>query len=321
MFGNSSHKLPPIPSYKHARAYFTSTRKPPRSKKWADHQRPLKDVSSTHYRIEEHNNGEYYDLVNYNTTLARFHRPDAEGNELREYLYHHSTVSRDFLRWVALVHGFTEKTTTSGRQVIMPIAGKNMPGSQFSCQAWFTPSGQLIVEKSQHTRLFRKVSSDYDKSKRAALKLRFTPLLTLAAMRLPEMAADVEFDYYLVGAFRSRSLKYAQRTSIAHLRTCLEQDRDPEQSGIDAFMGLAKDVFDKIASDRAAEKGLLKWDTTVRNAYDQIEPIDESTLINALWRKLTMMFDLNTTTGRKEYPQFPAIDEIVLSNCTTNGND
>jgi len=321
MFGNSVHKLPLISNYERAQKFFARTPKPPRSKKWAEHQRPLKDVSSPHYRIERHNDGEYYDLVNYNTTLARFHKPDAEGNQLREYVWYDSTTSRDFLNHVANVYAFNERTTTTGVKRIMPIAGKPLPDSQFSCRAWFTPSGVLMADKSEHTRLYRRVSSANDRAMRATLKKKFEPLLTIAAMRIPEMIVDVDFDFYTAGAFRSRSIRYATLSQVRALRDRFEAGQDPLPEDINAFMSVAKDVFDKIASDRAMAKNLLNWNLVVHdnNLYEKIDPIDERTYTNALWKKLMSVLELNTTSGYQQYPQFPEPHEIVLSNCTSAG--
>ena len=51
-FQTAIHNLPTISGYPQAQRYFNETRKPPRSKRWEEHQRPLHTTSATHYRIE-----------------------------------------------------------------------------------------------------------------------------------------------------------------------------------------------------------------------------------------------------------------------------
>jgi hypothetical protein len=53
--------------------------------------------------------------------------------------------------------------------------------------------------------------------------------------------------------------------------------------------------------------------------YEKIDPIDERTYTNALWKKLMSVLELGTASGYQQYPQFPEPHEIVLSNCTSAG--
>lgn len=319
MYAGKTHILPFLPNYKRAHEHFERTKLPPRSKKWTEYQRPLKDTRSHHYRIERHTawDDSFYDLVLYQTTLARIHKPDAEGNERRQYINHHSQTSQGFLWNVANIEWLNERTTTDERKVIAPVATRPLPGEEFSADLWFAPSGKLMVERSRHTRIFRKVSSDADKAARKKVKAALDGMLTLIAMRIPEFAADVKFDFYVAGGFLAAEEAPMWHRHSGELVRALEKDLPPPQAALDTLMEQAQLCFDKIASNRALAAGLITYRNATKANYSGIEPIDEKTLINSLWSKLKNSTNLSSTSGYIEYPQFPQESDLVRSNITT----
>jgi hypothetical protein len=320
MYSGKTHILPRLSNYKRAHEYFEKTKLPPRSKKWSEYQRPLKDARSHHYRIERHTawDDSFYDLVLYQTTLARLHKPDAEGNERCQYINHYSQTSQGFLRDVANIEWLNRRTTTDERTVVAPVSTRPLPGEDFSTDLWFAPSGKLIVERSRHTRIFRKVSSDADKAARKKVKAALDGMLTLIAMRIPEFAADVKFDFYMAGVFNAVEEASMWHRHSGELVRALEKDLPPPQAALDTLMEQAQLCFDKIASNRAFAAGLISYRNISNARYSDIEPIDEKTLINSLWSKLKNSTRLSSTSGYIEYPQFPGNTEIVRSNITTN---
>lgn len=320
MFAGKTYILPRLSTYARAHEYFEKTKLPPRSKKWHESQRPLKDTRSYHYRIERPAAGDdsYYDLVLYRTTMARLHKPDAEGNERRQYLHNHSQTSIGFMWHVADIEWLNTRTATDECSVVVPVSARPMPNEEFSADLWFTPSGKLIVERSRHTRIFRRVSSDADKALRKKVKAALDGMFTLVALRVPEFAADVKFDFHVAGAFQSAENASMWHRHSRELVHALENDYPPPQAALDTLMEQAQLCFDKIASDRALAAGLLTWHNRHDASYEYIEPIDEKTLINALWSRLKNSTELSSTSGYIEYPQFPQESDLVRSNITTN---
>lgn len=319
MYAGKTYILPRLSTYAKAHEYFEKTKLPPRSKKWHESQRPLKDTRSYHYRIERPAAGDdsYYDLVLYQTTMARLHKPDAEGNERRQYIHNHSQTSVGFMWHVADIEWLNTRTATDERSVVVPVSARPMPNEDFSADLWFAPSGKLIVERSRHTRIFRKVSSDADKAMRKKVKAALDGMFTLVALRIPEFAADVRFDFHVAGAFQSAESAYMWHRHSGELVRALENDLPPPQAALDTLMEQARFCFDKIASDRALAAGLISYRNTSHATYDGIEPIDEKALINALWSRLKNSTRLSSTSGYIEYPQFPRDVDLVRSNITT----
>lgn len=316
MFAGKTWVLPRITNYAQAHAYFEKTKLPPRSRKWHSSQRPLKDTSSYHYRIEKQ--ADYYDLVLYHTVMARFHAPDAEGNELREYQGDGSQTSKGFMWNVLGVDELNKVRASSGEELIMPIRTRALdPGMPFSVQAWFTPSNELMVAKSRHTRIYRKVSSPDDKKARAEARKLFDPLLTLAAMQIPQFTERVAFERSMGQIFRGIHLYTPQVDTLRDLHNSLVLGIQPADGEVETFMDLAESVFDSIASRRAVEKGFLQWGNRQDPTFADIEPITEAQLIQSVWAKVQEALRLNRTNGYVEYPQFPRREQLVLSNIHT----
>ena len=76
-FGNASN-LERARHYEEAHRYFTQTAKP-RSSKWSGYERPLGSNAQHHYRIVQGDEGRYYDVILYSTTMARFYAPNSAG--------------------------------------------------------------------------------------------------------------------------------------------------------------------------------------------------------------------------------------------------
>jgi hypothetical protein len=187
----------------------------------------------------------------------------------------------------------------------------------FSVQAWFTPSNALMVAKSRHTRIYRKVSSLDDKKARAEARKLFDPLLTLAAMQIPQFTERVAFERSTGQIFRGIHLYTPQVDTLRDLHKSLVLGIQPADGEVETFMDLAESVFDSIASRRAVEKGFLQWGNRQDPTFADIEPITEAQLIQSVWAKVQEALRLNRTNGYVEYPQFPRREQLVLSNIHT----
>jgi hypothetical protein len=187
----------------------------------------------------------------------------------------------------------------------------------FSVQAWFTPSNELMVAKSRHTRIYRKVSSPEDKKARATARKAFDPLLMLAAMQIPQFTERVAFDRSMGEIFRGVHLYTPQVDALRDLHNSLVLGIQPADGEVETFMDLAESVFDSIASRRAVEKGFLQWGNRQDPTFADIEPITEAQLIQAVWAKVQQALVIDRTNGYAEYPQFPRREQLVLSNIHT----
>lgn len=313
MYSNTSN-LPYIRNFAEAEAYWKRTAKPPRSKKWAEHQRPLKDGRAWHYRIEKSLDGDSYDLYLYHTLMARFHRPDSGGMELRQYVGHASQTSKTFMSNVLGVSYFSHRTAKDGRTVFMPVPTVEMKNSIFSCNAWFTADNRLDIAASEHTPLFKQVSADDDKHLRKMIKSEFEPLLTLCAMRVPEWETTEVADYMRSGDFVSAGLKYNHKNAIAKVVRAFEMGDEPEQEHVEWIMETARVCYIKLVSNRAQDQRLISWANQTCSPREIEKRVTEKDLVQSLWTTIKTHGHLKLRSGRVEYPQFPEPDQVTLSN-------
>lgn len=318
MFAGNTRALPHIRSFAEADDYWHKTKKPPRSKKWEEWQRPLKDTSSHHYRIQtvrdQQNNLIAYDLILYHTVMARYFKPDPIGRELRQYMGHDSQTSKGFMWDVLGVSYFSKRHTTDGRMVYMPVPTVPMHGMEFSCQAWFTADGKLDVAASSHTPLFKRVSHDDDKHMRKIIKAKFEPLLTLCGMRVAEFETTEQADYMRAGAFSTRGLRHSHTNAIYRIVRAFELGTEPEAKDIEWFIESARACYVKLVSDRADAQKLISWHNPNCSPLSIAERVTEKDLIRSLWASVLKHGGLKQQNGRIEYPQFPEPDQVVLSN-------
>lgn len=325
MFSGATHLLPTIANYAQARKHWEET-KQPRGAKWSDYQRPLKDARSHHYRMESNDPQGYFDLVLYRTVMARFYAPNAEGHEHRLYMGHGSLTSRKFLSDV-LAAGLAVDTT-DGRRVAAPIYGTHCvtnQGDAFSLSAWFTPDNKLIVEKSKHTRHWRKVSNADDKQARAELRKRWATYLTLVMFRMPEFIENVELNEYSAQPFRSAVNGWRHAQAIEHIDKALRMGNEPDQEQIDKFFEACQLAFNMLASKRGSEqRGFRMQSWHHQNALstynDLLKPPTPQDLIKTVERMLTNKLRANVRSGRQELPQFMPYADFPRSNVLAREN-
>jgi hypothetical protein len=286
MFSSSIHTLPNVTTWESAHNTFNNTPRPkgPRSNSvWADNQRPLKDNRSWHYRIEQHNGGEYYDVCLHHTVMARYYKPTADGRRML-YTGHPSNMSKQFMRHVLNVRHQNTWTTTDGRLVAVPIANRDSipdKGSTFSADLWLVEHevlyGKYIdVDKSSHTTHYVKRMSPDDRATHKRARANMENLITLACMRIPEFFGRVYLDYDLLEPFQGVDVGYAERAALDSLASGQFAALKPEsqERHIAEFMRLAEDVFDYEAvkvAERYPNESIL-------------EHVTEKTLADALWR-------------------------------------
>ncbi len=199
-----------IENYKQAHTYFEKTRYPARSRKWFEHQRPLRNTSSPHLRIErgEAHGIKCYDLCLYETALVRYFEPNAHGEEAVWLFNHYSNSSQRFL-WNAGWYNRKEFTKQDGEKFLLQLSNqeeiaKHLWGEHFTCRLVFDMHGKIITEKSVHVPFARKASTDTRRAKRKQLREDFTPVFDMLEMQYQSFIDGVEINERAGQPFRSR---------------------------------------------------------------------------------------------------------------------
>jgi hypothetical protein len=286
MFSSSIHTLPSIETWEAAHNTFNNTPRPRSTQKWDDNQRPLKDNRSWHYRIEQRNGGEYYDVCLHHTVMARYYKPTPTGRRVL-YTGHPSNMSKQFMRGVLNVRHYNTWTTTDGRLVAVPIANRDSitdKGSTFSADLWLVKHevlyGKYIdVAKSSHTTQYIKRMSPDDKAAHKRARANMENLTTLACMRIPEFFGRVHIDYDLLEPFKGINMGFDTRQALEAITSGQFAALKPEsqERRINAFMLLAEDVYDYEATKVAAKK-------PSESLAAIAEHVTEKVLADALWR-------------------------------------
>ena len=326
--------LPYIRTYTEAHNHFTDTNKPPRSKKWDENERPLKNSSAYHYRLIRHRGGEFYDVVLYQTTMARFYKPTVEGHERRLYMGHCSQTSKSFMSTVLHMGPIVPMAVQplerpyyrwdeQDKKVCVFIGegrgiGDDM-GMAYSADLWFDADGLLLVDKSRALDAHRYVSTAEDKAKRKELRQLMEGYAMLMAMRLPE--------------FLNENTIVSSRDNIAFNKinsddrglrefvNAVKLGEQPTERHIEALVQYTDNAVSALASRRAADFANLPWVgtclkelLTVRQGVKSRVDIDdlkisEKDVIKTVTSKLLRVCGAEAPTGRVPYPSFrPAVD-------------
>lgn len=318
MFTPSLHRLPCLYNYEKAHTYFTKTSRPPRSQRWAENQRPLKDVRSHHYRIEtgRDNIGHYYDLMLYSTAMARYYEPtivDGKQHERRMYRNYPSTTSAQFLLSVVDFRRQQSVPTTDGYHCIAPVYTKTLPDSRFSLDAVFI-DGKLDVANSRHTPHYKYVSNDDDKQRRAVMRERLNVYVMLAVLRMPEFEQNAQITDERGRPFGGSSKRFSMRESVR----AIVDGRETEKA-VQEFFHLAQDVFSTLASKRAYEQVGFKltnyWGTYKGDDYDKLEKkITQQEFEKVLRDNALKIAGAGRRSEPKELPQFMREEDYPKSN-------
>jgi hypothetical protein len=195
-FGTSTiYNLPRIATYAAAHRHFTRTELPKTKRRgtaiWSSDERPLGNKTLWHYRLEASRQGndtgpDYYEVCLYNTTMARFHRPEADGSEIREYVTHSSKASSTFMSSVlGIGHYSIRDVTTASKPVEIPI-GHRLHDTSLC----FTADDVLDVSRSRHPVAHKHIATAGIKAWRKETKAHLSTLTMLWELMVPEWAAE-----------------------------------------------------------------------------------------------------------------------------------
>lgn len=324
MFSGHTRDLPYIRNYTEAKAHWDKTPEAKRSKKWNPWQRPLRSISQTHYRLEANNPDEYIDVKLYQTTMARYYKPDANGVQRRLYMGHHTLTSRKFMYDVVGVSG-AEHTVTlvNGERVHAPIYDArlaDLPGGMMcSAEFYFDRDNRLIPAMSRHTRHWKIVATDDDKARLKEIRTAWAPYLDLMMYRLPEFEAEVQMHYRQGRPFAGSYIPYEDAQKLLDMNGLLTVYETPTEDQIDALVRLSQTVFNGLASKRGYDqKGFVlkqPWVTAPGNltpsSYFTLEkPVTAHDLRKSVSNKLEQILSAKRRSGHAEIPQFVAVGSM-----------
>lgn len=246
----------------------------PRGAAWRDYQRPLYNNRSWHYRVERGDDGAYYDLCLYHTSMIRYHKPYGDGTHRVEVRGYNSTASWEFL-WR---NGFSRVTPVGGR--LLPLS-RNPKKGLFSASLLYEGS-KVLFEDSYHDPAFTRYSTKEDKEKRAELLAMNEVNLNLACVNLSDR------DSGIVAGWQRRGMLDAVDNWLPHGATQRWYMHDTWLQPVDFEF-------------------FLVWATAVHDRYWDIYETKPDTpkLRKLLESFIVRRAGLDVGTGLRELPQFP----------------
>jgi hypothetical protein len=235
-------------NYQYAQDTFNKTKKPPRSKKYADHQRPLRRVSESHLMLQKDAHSYVYKING--VDVVRVFEPNEAGE------YEVAVIGLYGTYDIQLQYKFTGYynnvgiTTTLGDMVRVPLNPYYKDqGKDFSALLTYNSSDQLVVEKSWHADVYRLASDDGDKQRRKDIKKELDAYVTLQMFKLPTLKDNVKLESDIGRPFGESRLGYAlistMQDALRNLPLPLES-----QSFMETFDKVAQDCFDMLASKK-----------------------------------------------------------------------
>jgi hypothetical protein len=309
-----------------AERHFNDTKEHKRCKDWQPHERCIKPRASgnRHYRLEKHNDGEYYDVCLYSTVMARYYRPDENGHRRVLYAGHGTQTSKSFQSRVLGVWEGGTRVTTENKQVVVPLYRNNVfhdgnGRDMFSVDMVLDEKERLIVERSRHAPHFTHKSSADDKAKRKAIKEHFSTFVMLAQLRLPEFRDNVSLMRHMGQPFGGGNINFNERMSVESM---WEGGDVIEEHWMNHFFDLCQDVYDTIASKRGYEQSGFhlgsRWGQNLNiSSIDTLEKqVTEKDLEKGILARVFRILCANERSEAVPQPMFMGVDEYPRSTIT-----
>ena len=235
-------------TYKDAHAQFNNTKKPPRSKKYADNQRPLRRVSEAHLMLQKDAHSYVYKING--VDVVRVYEPNDQGE------YEVAVIGLYGTYDIQLQYKFTgyyngkNLTTATGDVVRVPLNPHYRDqGKDFSALLTYNRFDHLIVEKSWHADIYRLASTKDDKQTRKDLKTDLDAYVTLQMFKLPTLKDNCKVEDYMGRPFGESRLGYALQSTMTD---ALRNRPLPLESVsfMETFDQVAQDCFDMLASKK-----------------------------------------------------------------------
>jgi hypothetical protein len=235
-------------NYAQAKEQFDNTRKPPRSKKYNDNQRPLRRVSEDWLMLQRDAHSYVYKIGS--NEVVRVFEPNAEGEYEVAVRGLYGTFDIHQMWKQTRYYGGMSFTTTTGDIVRLPLNPfYDQQDKEFSALLTFNHSHQLIVEKSWHADIFMRRSNSTDKAKRKGIKQQLDAYVTLQLFKLPTLKASAQPDESQARPFGEFECDHSDANI---LRSAFKLDEIPvgSQAFAEAFDKVAQASFNMLASKR-----------------------------------------------------------------------
>ena len=235
-------------TYQQAHEQFTNTKKPPRSKKYNEYQRPLRRVSESHLMLQKDAHSYVYKING--VDVVRIYEPNAQGEYEVAVIGLYGTFDIQLQYKFTGYYNGRNLTTTTGDTVRLPLnPNYQEQGKDFSALLVFDKEDRLIVDKSWHADIYRLASTKGDKDTRKELKEELDAYVTLQMFKLPTLRDNVRLDANMGRPFGESRLGY---TLQATMRDALANRPLPldSQSFMETFDEVAQDCFNMLASKK-----------------------------------------------------------------------
>ena len=240
-------------TYQEAEAQFLTTKKPPRSKKYNDNQRPLRRVSESHLMLQKDAHSYVYKINN--VDVVRLYEPNENGEYEVAVIGLYGTYDINLQYKFTGYYNRKNIITTTGETVCVPLNPHYRDqGKDFSALLTYNSSHQLIVEKSWHADIYKLASTNEDKQIRKDLKNELDAYVTLQMFKLPTLKDNFKLDESMGRPFGENNLSYAL---IGTMRDALTNRPLPLESVsfMETFDKVAQDCFDMLANKKIYNYG------------------------------------------------------------------
>lgn len=308
-----------VSTYELADKWFNE-RKQVRSTAWGAHERPTAPKGTDpRGRLIRRHDGDHYDVVLYRTVMARLYKPqviDGQRIEHRCFMGYGSPLSREFMS-LALNLSPINGVFVNGKRCILPIYDRNIPGSDFSTELVYV-NGVLDTAQSRHTPHYKRVSTDEDKKRRAAIAKEFETYILLAQLRIPEFEVNVNLANSIgapfSGAGNARSYGDAMQDIL---------NGSPDAVSVDLFFAMCQDAFNTIASKRGYAQANFQMKSRWGGGQQHHsflehldKPVTAEDLRRAVLLRINTALNIGGQSGTVEIPQFVVESEYPRSNIT-----
>lgn len=310
-FSNAIHSCERIYGYPHALRYFTKN-KALRGKKWLANERALYNQRSHHYRMVASetlidNEPEWFDMVLYSTSMARFFRP-VDGVSQVYLRGYDSAASWSFLWWVCGYHPHRAMVDINGNNIMAPFS--------LDTKAQYTADNGVVIPNewsvvlrlrdnkvdtsiSAHRPVFKRVISDEHKAERATFRKKIDTLLDMMVLRIPAFHAASEVSSQQAQPFTSVSFSSGIISGAVRNFYLDKQD----DNDFETVINFAQAVYNKALSYRLNVNRVSLY---YRNGNGAEHPqLDAKSFRASLSTALLKAAKLDRKLGRVEVPQFP----------------
>lgn len=195
--------------YNVAQARFEKTKKPPRSKKYQDNERPLRRVTEDYYKLIHNVDTDSYVYRLYDTDIVEFFPKNSQGLYRVRVKYYNSQTTNQFIYRYSLHGGVDYLTTSCGKSVIVPYNPEyKHHGQDCSANLLLNEKGELVLDGSWHVPVFKRKSSKEDSQYRKDFKAKLENLVTLFMFRLSTYKENVKIDPQLGTPFRNATNRW-----------------------------------------------------------------------------------------------------------------